>query len=165
MISGTNKLPLLYTAQLSHYFYSLSLKHNHARNTVGHDQEFRTNGMGKQHFEEWYVRSNYKLHIWAFLWPQKMKQYLQQNNTYKNDAQSFQCTCILYKKYSPFAVKYSNILHHNTLWSLVCFSYQTVTKSAESLLATWEDCLYPYTNSVYYRSMRVKLEIVEQIPL
>jgi len=50
-----------------------------------------------------------------FLGSEVMKQYLQQNNIYKNDEQSFQCTCILYKKYSPITVKYSNILHHTTL--------------------------------------------------
>jgi len=95
-----------------------------------------------------------------FLGPEEMKQYLQQNNTYKNNEQSFQCTCILYKKYSPITVKYSNILHHNTLWSSIYFPYQTITKSTESLLATWKDCLHPYTNCVYYRSMWVKLEIL-----
>jgi hypothetical protein len=66
--------------------------------------------------------------------------------TYKNDEQSFQCTCMLYKKYFPITVKYSKILHHNTLWSSIYFPYRTITKSTKSLLATWKDCLYPYTN-------------------
>jgi len=35
--NGRSKLPLLYIPQPSHYFWSLSLKHNHARNTVGQD--------------------------------------------------------------------------------------------------------------------------------
>ena len=50
------------------------------------------------------------------------------------------------QKYSPITVKYSKILHHNTLWSSVYFPYRTITKSTESLLATWKDCLHPYTN-------------------
>jgi hypothetical protein len=80
-------------------------------------------------------------HFWG---PEEMKQNLWQN-TYEHDEQSFQCTCTLYKKYSPITVKYSNILHHTHYKSSVCFLQQAIT-AAENLLATWKYCLHPYTN-------------------
>jgi hypothetical protein len=81
-----------------------------------------------------------------FLGPEEMKQNLQQNKTYKNDEQSFQCTCTLYKKYSPLQLNtqtYYTILHYK---SSVCFPFQAITKAAENLLATWKDWLHLYTN-------------------
>ena len=114
-----------------HITFGSTLSNTIMPGIVGQDQEFWTNGIGKQHSEKQYVHPNYTLLIWALLGPEEMKQYLQKNNTYKNDEQSFQCTCILYKKY-PITVKYSNILHHNRLWSSDYIPYQTITKSTES---------------------------------
>jgi hypothetical protein len=147
VINGISKLPLLYIPQPSHYFWSLSLSSTIMPGILW----VRTKNSKQMAQENDTLRKNMSTLIIHYLYghflgPQEIKQYLQQNNTYKNDEQSFQCTCILYK-YSPITVKYS--YYTITHYEVQSISHTELSKSTESLLATWKDCLHPYTNCVY----------------
>jgi hypothetical protein len=61
-------LLLLYIPKTSRYFF---LRNDHSRNIVGQDQEFWMTDTVKWHVEEWCIRYNYTLFIWAIYRDQK----------------------------------------------------------------------------------------------